>query len=134
MARGGQTQNGGTADPGHRRTRGARGTVGGGPRATETGERLMAIVRRGDKYGVRVWVDGRHRWLGTFATRAEAKRAEASATVQPIAGSTMTVEQWARIWLERYARPAAATRRTYGYAIGRVLRDIGELRLAAIDR
>src|ERR1700759_2661245 len=75
MARGGQTQNGGTADPGHRRTRGARGTVGGGPRATETGERLMAIVRRGDKYGVRVWVDGRHRWLGTFATRAEAKRA-----------------------------------------------------------
>lgn len=94
----------------------------------------MAIVKRGDKYGVRVWVEGRHRWLGTFATRAEAKRAEADATIQPAYGSSMTVEYWARIWLERYARPAAATQRTYRYAIDQVIRDVGSLRIAAVDR
>ena len=48
------------------------GTVGCGPGATEAEESLMAIVKRGGVPGVRVWVDGRHRWLGTFATRAEA--------------------------------------------------------------
>jgi len=94
----------------------------------------MAIIKRGDKYGVRVWVDGRHRWLGTFATRGEAKRAEANATVQPVAGSSMTVEQWARIWLQRYARPAAATQRTYRYAIEQVIHDIGSVRLSTVDR
>ncbi len=94
----------------------------------------MAIIKRGDKYGVRVWVDGRHRWLGTFATRGEARRAEANATVQPVVGSSMTVDQWARIWLQRYARPAAATQRTYRYAIEQVIHDIGSVRLATVDR
>jgi integrase len=94
----------------------------------------MAIVKRGDKYGVRVWVDGRHRWLGTFATRTEARRAEADATIQPVSGSAMTVEQWARIWLQRYARPAAATQRTYRYAIEQVIRDIGSLGFAGGER
>lgn len=94
----------------------------------------MAIVKRGAKYGVRVWVDGRHLWLGTFATRAEAKRAEADATVQPVAGSSMTVEQWAQLWLQRYARPATATQRTYRYAIKQVVRDIGSFRMAVVDR
>jgi len=46
----------------------------------------------------------------------------------------MTVEQWGRIWPERYARPAAATQRTYRYATEQVIRDIGSLRLAAVDR
>ena len=46
----------------------------------------------------------------------------------------MTVEQWARIWLHRYARPAAATQRTYRYGIEQVIRDVGSLRIAAVDR
>jgi integrase len=94
----------------------------------------MAIIKRGDKYGVRVWVDGRHRWLGTFDTRTEAKRVEADATIAPVTSSSTTVEQWARIWLTRYARPAAATQRTYRYAVEQVIRDIGDVRLAAVDR
>lgn len=94
----------------------------------------MAILKRADKYGVRVWVDGRHQWLGTFATLKEARRAEADATIQPVSNSALTVEQWAKIWLTRYARPAAATQRTYRYAIAQVTRDIGSQRLAAIDR
>lgn len=93
----------------------------------------MAILKRGDKYGVRIWMGGKHRWLGTFDTRAEAKRAEADATLTPAAGS-MTVEQWARVWLGRYQRPALATQRTYRYAIDRVIHDIGSMRLAGIDR
>ena len=41
----------------------------------------MAIIKRGDRYGVRVWEPARrrHRWLGTFPNLREAKRVEADA-------------------------------------------------------
>jgi integrase len=96
----------------------------------------MAIVKRGDKYGVRVWepVSQRHRWLGTFDTLKEAKRAEADAAVQPAARGSMTVEQWAARWQEDYARGAVATRRTYGYACRQIVSDIGSHKLADITR
>ena len=37
------------------------------------------IVKRGKSWGVRVHVGGKRRWVGTFSTRAAAKRAEAEA-------------------------------------------------------
>src|SRR5436853_420867 len=45
----------------------------------------MAIIKRGDRYGVRVCDPARrrHRWLGTFAKLSDAKRAEADATLRP---------------------------------------------------
>jgi integrase len=96
----------------------------------------MAIVKRGNRYGVRVWdpAGGRHRWLGTFEKLADAKRAEADATLRPAAASSLTVEQWSRVWLREYARQAPATQRTYAYAVAQIVKDVGAGRLADVDR
>jgi hypothetical protein len=75
----------------------------------------MAIARRGDRYGVRIW-DGaakRHRWLGIFDRLQDAKRAEADAISHPGAGGAITVDECSREWQQHYARGAVATRRTY---------------------
>ena len=43
----------------------------------------MAIVRRNNRYGVKVYVVGEdQRWVGTFDTLREAKRAEREAAVE----------------------------------------------------
>jgi integrase len=94
----------------------------------------MAIVRRGDGYGVRVWRDGRHYWLGTYAKLTDAKRAEAEARIRPAISGTMTVGAWAALWQQEYARPAAATRSTYGYACQQIVRDLGAHTLESVDR
>jgi hypothetical protein len=96
----------------------------------------MAIVRRGDRYGVRVWdaVAKRHRWLGTFAKLQDAKRAEADAVSRPAVSYGVTVEQWAGEWQEQYARGAVATRRTYGYACKQMVDSIGERKVAELSR
>jgi integrase len=96
----------------------------------------MAIVRRGDRYGVRIWdrAAQRHRWLGTFDKLQEAKRAEANAISRPMAAGAITVQQWAREWQEDYARGAVATRRTYRYASQQIVDAIGEQTLAEISR
>jgi hypothetical protein len=72
----------------------------------------MAIVKRGDRYGVRIWdaAAGRHRWLGTFERLQDAKRAEADAIARPAFGGSLTVGEWAREWQDAYARGAVATR------------------------
>lgn len=95
----------------------------------------MTLVPRGTKWGVKVWDAGkrRYRWIGTFATEAEAISAERDATVRP-GGETPTVEQWARIWLSDYARPAPATQQTYRYAVEQIKRELGKLRLSELDR
>ena len=96
----------------------------------------MAIVRRGDRYGVRIW-DGatkRHRWLGTFDRLQEAKRAEADAISNPAMSGAMTVAEWAHEWQADYARRAVATRRTYGYACQQIVEAIGSEKLAEITR
>lgn len=96
----------------------------------------MAIIRRGDRYGVRVWepANQRHRWLGTFDRLKDAERAEAEAKIKPKASGSMTVEQWATMWQDEYARGAVATRRTYRYACQQIARDIGTQRLADLTR
>ena len=96
----------------------------------------MAIVRRGERYGVRVWDPRakRHRWLGTFAKLAEAKDAEAAARSTPAVPGSMTVREWADTWLVDYAREAPYTRLTYAYAAAQIAASIGERRLAEITR
>ncbi|MGZ4226941.1 MAG: tyrosine-type recombinase/integrase [Solirubrobacteraceae bacterium] len=96
----------------------------------------MAIVRRGDRYGVRIWDPAaqRHRWLGTFERLQDAKRAEANAISQPAMAGTLTVAEWARDWQEHYARGAASTQRTYRYACKQIVDSIGGEKLADITR
>ncbi len=44
------------------------------------------------------------------------------------------MEQWGRIWLSDYARPAAATQRTYRYAVEYITARIGALKLSDVGR
>jgi hypothetical protein len=94
----------------------------------------MTLVRRGTKWGVRVREPGGHqRWLGTFDTRQLAEQAQADWTLRP--GRTApTVSHWGRVWLTDYAREAAATRRTYAYAVEQITAELGGVRLDQVDR
>lgn len=95
----------------------------------------MTLVRRGDRWGVKVWDSGRkhYRWVGTFASQAEAIQAERDATLRP-GRDIPTVAQWARIWLSDYARAAPATRRTYRYATIQIVERLGSRRLDDLER
>jgi integrase len=94
----------------------------------------MALVKRGNRYGVRIWRDGQHVWLGTF-DRNTALRVNADALAGAnIPSSGMTVRAWAERWQQDYARAAAATRRTYAYACEQIVRDLGDRPLASVDR
>jgi integrase len=58
------------------------------------------ILKRKDRYGVRVSINGERKWLGTFPTRKEARQAEAQALAakkNPSAGPTCG--EFARRWL-----------------------------------
>jgi integrase len=95
----------------------------------------MTIVQRGNRFGVKVWERGskKYRWLGTYATRLEAERAESDASLKDRKDSP-TVAQWSRVWLSDYARPAAATRMVYRQAANRITRELGALKLDDVTR
>jgi integrase len=94
----------------------------------------MTLVKRGSRWGVRVREPGGHqRWLGTFDTRELAEQAEADWTLRP-GRIAPTVAHWGRVWLTDYARDAAATRRTYAYAVKQITDELRNLRLDQVDR
>lgn len=96
------------------------------------------IFERGDKHAVRVYDQLRRRqvWVGTFDTLREAREAERDklAEFQAPRRASLTVLEWGKVWARDYARPAPATRKTYGYAVARIARDVGHLRLTDLDR
>lgn len=94
------------------------------------------IVKRGSKFGVRVWDkrESKMRWLGTFDTKGEAKNAEARATLKPRRSKPVTVAEWSAVWLSDYVRPAAATRTNYRSGSKRVVEELGTVLLADVDR
>jgi hypothetical protein len=75
------------------------------------------IVKRGSSYGVRVYLDGRRKWVGTFKTRREAREAELEALRRRPSPREETCDSFAARWVDDYPRPAAATRRTHTYAL-----------------
>lgn len=98
----------------------------------------MAIQRRGDKFGVKIYdpkAPGQQRWIGTFSTEGEAVDAERAATLG-IAPSdrARTIRDWSMVWLTDYARPAPSTRRTNRSDVKRINADAGDLLLARVDR
>jgi hypothetical protein len=92
------------------------------------------IVKRGNSYGVRVYVDGRRKWVGTFKTRREAREAELEALRRPPSPSEETCDSFAARWVDDYPRPAAATRHTHTYALRAFIRDFTGVRLSEVDR
>lgn len=92
------------------------------------------IFKRGKSYGVKVYVGGRQKWVGTFKTRRDARDAEREALRRPVSPREETCDSFATRWVVDYPRPAAATRRTHKYALRTFIRDFAGVRLSEVDR
>jgi integrase len=93
----------------------------------------MRVVKHGKGYRARIYKDGKHVWLPTCATEAEAYALGASAQINPVK-DRVTVAQWAQIWLNDYARPARSTQTVYKHAVRQVVADLGTHRLDEVTR
>lgn len=93
------------------------------------------IFQRNGKHCVSVYDPGlrRKRWVGTFATLREARRAERDATLRRSSPGRETCEEFADRWPVDYPREAPATCRTYTYAVKRFKEHFGKTRLADLD-
>jgi integrase len=102
----------------------------------ERGEEGNVITERNGRFGVRVYDPGagQKRWVGTYATKREAKRAERDASFKRGSTERATCAEYADRWLAEHPRGAAATRRTYGYAVKGFKEHFGKKRLAELDR
>ena len=94
------------------------------------------IVKRGSGYGVSVYDAAlkRKRWVGTFASKAEARQAERDASRRRSVGGRMTCAEFCAFWLKQYPRGAGATRRTYRYGVKDFSEAFTRVRLADVDR
>jgi integrase len=94
------------------------------------------IVPRKGKYGVSVYDKtlGRKRWVGTFATRRESKEAEREAERSSAVRGSEMCGDFARRWLADYPRRAAASRKTYHYALQRFEGDFARVHLRDLDK
>jgi integrase len=93
----------------------------------------MTVFRRDQRWVAKVWQSGEWRWIGTFATKREARRAEQQAKPVKL-GSNATVAEFCDRWLRDYARPSPSTQRSYRYAVQAFKAEFGRRRLDAIDR
>jgi len=66
--------------------------------------------------------------------RSEGCRARRDATRRRLSSSRITGDEFAELWLTRYARPATATQRNYRYALQGFRKEFGHLRLSDLDR
>jgi integrase len=94
------------------------------------------IVPRGKSYGVSVYDPAlkRKRWVGTFATRREARAAERKAEQRTPQGETEDCAVFAGRWVDDYPRAAPATMRTYRYALRSFAQDFRGVPLTKVDR
>lgn len=95
----------------------------------------MTLIRRGDRWAVKVWQPAKQRylWVGTYATQEEALAAERESVLVP-KRLMPTIGEWGQIWLSDYARDAPATRLVYRQAVARITKDLGARRLDAVSR
>lgn len=96
----------------------------------------MSIIKRGNKYGVKVGQDKKQHWVGTFDTRREAKAAEAQflANYKKRTSETESCDEFAGRWVEDYPRPRAATNRHYTSIAKKFAKDFQGVALPDITR
>jgi integrase len=86
------------------------------------------------RYGVRVDRAGKQEWIGTFATIAEARKAEAKARLDRRT-TQMTCDRWAEFWLEGYReRVKASSYDTAASSLSAFIRDWRGIRVDHVDR
>jgi integrase len=100
----------------------------------------MARVRRNNRYGVKVYVVGEgQRWVGTFDTLREARRAEREAAVEaakpkPKVGEEKCEEFAVRFLEEHCHGLVRSTIKTYETPVRLFSRDFAGLPLASVNR
>lgn len=67
------------------------------------------IIKRGTRYGVRIYQAGRQLWVGTYPTLREARKVERAALDNPVATHDETCDSFAQRWVEDFPRPRAST-------------------------
>jgi integrase len=95
----------------------------------------MSVIKRtgpkGVRWGVKIKVKGQQRWVGTYDSRAEAKRIEReemTRTVQPSAGDA-TCDSFPEKWLELRPRARAVTNDLNRAALKKFSEDFNGVRL-----
>lgn len=75
------------------------------------------IIKRGKRYGVRIYRAGRQDWIGTYTTRREARQAEREELSRARASRDESAGSFAARWVEDFPRARASTNRQNGYAV-----------------
>ena len=91
------------------------------------------IIKRSGRYGVRIYKAGTQEWVGTFATKREARQAEREALTRPDLGNE-TCADFAARWLTDFPRKRASTRKTYEYDLRPFVAEFGKFRLGDVTR
>lgn len=96
----------------------------------------MSIIKRKNRWGVKVTVHGKQHWVGTFPTRREARLAESKflAKHKPQHGDRETCAEFVERWLTEFPRPRASTNKLYKSAAAKFVEDFGNRPLDAITR
>lgn len=99
----------------------------------------MAVFRRGSKWVARVYdpLTKGQRHVGTYATRKQAKAAEAEAVArigEQRPGGDESVESFAGRWTRDYPRPKKSTNIHNAQMVSRFAREFGERALRSVSR
>ena len=92
------------------------------------------VIKRGRKYGVRVYRGGRQVWIGTFVKRSEARKAERAALGSPAATHDETCDSFVARWVDDFPRGRASTNRQNRYAAAPFGRDFKGVKMGAVTR
>jgi integrase len=92
------------------------------------------IIKRGNRYGVRIYVAKRQVWVGSFRTRQEARQAEREALMRVRPTNDETVSEFVERWLRDFKRPRASTNRHNAYMVKPLVAEFGSVKMSDISR
>ena len=92
------------------------------------------IIKRGNRYGVRIYVAKRQVWVGTFRTRQEARLAEREALMRVRPANDETVAEFVERWLRDFKRPRASTNRHNAYMVKPLVAELGSVKMSDLSR
>jgi integrase len=92
------------------------------------------IIKRGNRYGVRIYVAKRQVWVGSFRTLQEARLAEREALMRVRPANDETVGEFVERWLRDYKRPRASTNRHNDYMVKPFVTEFDTAKMSEISR
>lgn len=97
-------------------------------------EENSMIVKRGNRYGARIYRAGKQEWVGTYRTLKEARAAEHHAVAQARPANEETVAEFVERWKRDFPRPRASTNSHNAYMVKPLVRDFGSTKMSGISR